>query len=63
MFARANKNELYRFGRKLLGKEYAGLAHYAGLIPLLDKLARLSPRDIRIIEGVIQLMYAESGGK
>jgi hypothetical protein len=46
----------------LLTKEYAGLAQYAGIIPLLDKLARLSPRDIRIVEGVVQLLSVENGG-
>ena len=50
-------------GLVVLGKEYAGLAQYAGIIPLLDKLARLSPRDMRIVEGMVQLMYAESAGK
>jgi hypothetical protein len=48
-------------GLLVLGKEYAGLAQYAGIIPLLDKLVRLSPRDIRIIEGMVQMMYAENG--
>lgn len=50
-------------GLLVLGKEYAGLAQYAGIIPLLDKLVRLSPRDIRIVEGMVQLMYAENAGK
>jgi transcriptional regulator with XRE-family HTH domain len=47
----------------VLGKEYAGLAQYTDIIPLLDKLARLSPRDMRIIEGMVQLMHMENGGK
>ena len=47
----------------VLEEEYAGLAQYAGIVPLLDKLVRLSPRDIRIVEGMVQLMYAENGGK
>jgi transcriptional regulator with XRE-family HTH domain len=50
-------------GLVVLGKEYAGLAQYAGIFPLLDKLVRLSPRDIRIVEGMVQLMYAENDGK
>lgn len=50
-------------GTILLGKEYAGITPYAGIIPLLDKLMRLSPRDMRIVEGVVQLMHAENGGK
>lgn len=50
-------------GLLVLGKEYAGLAQYAGIIPLLDKLVRLSPRDIRIVEGMVQQMYAENDGK
>ncbi len=50
-------------GLLVLGKEYAGLAQYAGIVPLLDKLVRLSPRDIRVVEGVVQLMSAENGGK
>lgn len=44
-------------GLVVLGKEYAGI------IPIVDKLVRLSPRDIRIVEGMVQLMYVESGGK
>ncbi len=44
-------------GLVVLGKEYAGI------IPIVDKLVRLSPRDIRIIEGMVQLMVAENGGK
>ncbi|TXT26838.1 MAG: hypothetical protein FD134_365 [Gallionellaceae bacterium] len=50
-------------GLVMLGKEYAGITPYAGIVPLLDKLVRLSPRDIRIVEGMVQLMVAESGGK
>ena len=50
-------------GLLVLGKEYAGLAQYEGIVPLLDKLVRLSPRDIHIIEGMVQLMVAENGGK
>ena len=50
-------------GLLVLGKEYAGLARYTGIVPLLDKLVRLSPRDIRIVEGMVQQMYAENGGK
>lgn len=50
-------------GLVVLGQEYAGLAHYAGIIPLLDKLAHLSPRDIHIVEGIVQLMFVEPGGK
>lgn len=50
-------------GLLVLGKEYAGLAQHADIIPLLNKLVRLSPRDIRIVEGMVQLMYAESDGK
>jgi transcriptional regulator with XRE-family HTH domain len=36
---------------------------HAGIIPLVDKLVHLSPRDIRIVEGMVQLMYVENGGK
>lgn len=50
-------------GVVVLGKEYAGLTQYAGIFPLLDKLVRLSPRDIRIVEGIVQLMYAENSVK
>lgn len=50
-------------GLVVLGKEYAGLAQYAGIVPLLDKLTRLSPRDIRIVEGMVQLMHSESNRK
>ena len=46
-----------------LGKEYAGIEPYAGIVPLLDKLVRLSPRDMRIVEGMVQLMYTENSGK
>lgn len=44
-------------GLVVLGKEYAGI------IPIVDKLVRLSPRDIRIIEGMVQLMHSESSVK
>lgn len=44
-------------GLVVLGKEYAGI------IPIVDKLVRLSPRDIHIVEGMVQLMFAEQGGK
>lgn len=50
-------------GLLVLEKEYAGLTQYAGIVPLLDKLARLSPRDIRIVEGMIQLMSSENSVK
>lgn len=50
-------------GTVLLGKEYAGITPYAGIIPLLDMLVRLSPRDMRIVEGMVQLMHAENGRK
>ncbi|MEJ1958986.1 MAG: hypothetical protein WDM70_05610 [Nitrosomonadales bacterium] len=50
-------------GLLVLGKKYAELAQYAGIVSLLDKLVRLPPRDIRIVEGMVQLMYAENGGK
>jgi hypothetical protein len=50
-------------GLLVLGKDYAELAQYAGIVPLRDKLVRLSPRDIRIVEGVVQLMTAENGVK
>lgn len=33
---------------------------HAGIIPLVEKLVRLSPRDIHIVEGMVQLMYSES---
>lgn len=44
-------------GLVVLGKEHAGI------IPIVDKLVRLSPRDIRIVEGMVQMMYAESSEK
>lgn len=50
-------------GLLVLGKEYAGLAQYSGIVPLLDKLVRLSPRDIRIVEGMVQLMSADNPEK
>ena len=40
----------------VLGKEYADL------VPLLDKLSKLSARDMRIVEGMVRLMQAENGG-
>lgn len=40
----------------VLGKEYAELA------PFLDKLLKLSPRDMRIVEGMVQLMHTENIG-
>jgi len=40
----------------VLGKEYAELA------PFLDKLLKLSPRDMHIVEGMVQLMHSENGG-
>ena len=50
-------------GLVVLGKEYAGLAHYAGIIPLLDKLARLSPRDMHVVEGLVQVRLRHQGEK
>lgn len=44
-------------GLVVLGNEYAGI------IPIVDKLVRLSPRDLHIVEGIVQLMFAEQGGK
>lgn len=44
-------------GLVVLGKEHAGI------LPIVDKLVRLSPRDLRIVEGVVQLMHAESSDK
>lgn len=50
-------------GLVVLGKEYAGLAQYAGIVPLLDKLARLSTRDMHIVEGMVELMHTENNRK
>lgn len=50
-------------GTFALDSKHAGITPYAGIIPLLDKLVRLSPRDIRIIEGMVQLMFTENGGR
>lgn len=36
---------------------------YASLVPLLDKLSKLSARDMRIVEGMVQLMHAKGGGQ
>jgi hypothetical protein len=47
-------------GLLVLGKEYAGITPYAGIIPLLDKLVRLSPRDIQIVENVVNTMTQEN---
>lgn len=52
-----------RTGLVLLGQEYAGLAQSSGIIQLLEKLAQLSPRDIRIVEGLVQQMSADNTGK
>lgn len=38
-------------------------AEYAGIIPIVDKLVRLSPRDIHLVEGLVQLMFAQQGEK
>jgi hypothetical protein len=38
-------------------------AEYAGIIPIVDKLVRLSPRDIYLVEGLVQLMFAQQGEK
>ena len=38
----------------VLGKEYAELA------PFLDKLLKLPARDMRIVEGMVQLMHTEN---
>jgi transcriptional regulator with XRE-family HTH domain len=50
-------------GLVVLGTEYAGITPYAGIVPLLDKLVRLSPRDIHLVEGLVQLMFAQQGEK
>ncbi|MEQ1526703.1 MAG: hypothetical protein ABL902_08805 [Gallionella sp.] len=47
----------------LLSQQYAKLAQQTDMISLLEKLIQLSPRDIRIVEGVIQLMHADSHEK
>jgi transcriptional regulator with XRE-family HTH domain len=44
-------------GLVMLGKEYAGI------IPIVDKLVRLSPRDIRIVESIVQTMHMENNKK
>ncbi len=41
-------------GLLVLGKEYAGV------ISLVDKLVRLSPRDIQIVESVVNTMTQEN---
>jgi transcriptional regulator with XRE-family HTH domain len=53
----ASQLSAQKAGLVVLGKEYAGI------IPIVDKLVQLSPRDIRIVEGMVQLMYLESGKK
>ena len=50
-------------GLVVLGAEYAGIAPYASIVPLLDKLVRLSPRDIHLVEGMVQLMFEQQGEK
>ena len=59
----ATTHSAQQTGTVILGREYAGTTPYAGIIPLLDKLVRLSPRDIHIVEGMVQLMFTEQGGK
>jgi len=44
-------------GLVVLGKEFSGI------IPIVNQLVQLSPRDIRIVEGMVQLMYSESSKK
>ncbi|MBW8078016.1 MAG: hypothetical protein GJU76_08085 [Gallionella sp.] len=44
-------------GFVVLGKEYAAI------IPIVDKLVRLSPRDIHIVESMVELMVTEHGEK
>jgi transcriptional regulator with XRE-family HTH domain len=44
-------------GLVVLGKEYAGI------IPLVNKLVQLSPRDLHIVEEVVQLMQSERDRK
>ncbi|TXT23261.1 MAG: hypothetical protein FD134_2235 [Gallionellaceae bacterium] len=55
--------QLQHTGLVVLGKEYAEITLYAGIVPLLDKLVRLSPRDIHIAEDMAHLMYTENDGK
>lgn len=47
----------------LQGQEYARMAKQKGILPLLDKLMQLSPRDIRIVESLVKTMDAEHDGK
>lgn len=44
-------------GLVVLGKEFSAI------IPIVNQLVRLSPRDIRIVEVMVQLMYSEIGKK
>jgi len=48
----------------LLPEQQTGLVmlgnEYAGIIPIVNKLVRLSPRDIRIVESIVQMMHAEN---
>lgn len=46
-------------GLLVLGQEYVGQTPHAGIISIVDKLVRLSPRDIRLVEGLVQILYAE----
>ncbi len=55
--------EVQQAGLVVLGAEYAGITPYAGIVPLLDKLVRLSPRDIHLVEGLVQLMFVQQGEK
>ena len=34
-------------------------AEYATLIPLVEKLCRLPPRDLELVKGIVGLMLAE----
>lgn len=43
----------------LLSQQYAKLAQQTDMISFLEKLTQLSPRDMRIVEGVIQLMHTD----
>jgi hypothetical protein len=41
-------------------QQFAKLVQQVNMIPLVEKLTQLSPRDIRIVEGVVQLLIASN---
>ncbi|NOT19634.1 MAG: hypothetical protein HOP24_05090 [Sideroxydans sp.] len=53
----SSQQQSQKTGLVVLGKEFEGI------IPIVNQLVQLSPRDIRVIEGIVHLMHSENNKK